>query len=40
MLLTMPGTDWYTAELYAAMVRFGLWDEILAERYRPRSLPD
>jgi tetratricopeptide (TPR) repeat protein len=32
MLLTMPGTDWYTAELYAAMVRFGLWDEILAER--------
>jgi tetratricopeptide (TPR) repeat protein len=31
MLLTMPGTDWYVAELYAAMVRFGLWDEILAE---------
>jgi tetratricopeptide (TPR) repeat protein len=31
MLLMMPGTDWYTAELYAAMVRFGLWDEILAE---------
>ena len=31
MLMMMPGTDWYTAELYAAMVRFGLWDEILAE---------
>jgi len=31
MLLTMPGTDWYVAELYAAMVRFGMWDEILAE---------
>ena len=31
MLLMMPGTDWYTAELYAAMVRFGMWDEILAE---------
>jgi tetratricopeptide (TPR) repeat protein len=27
----MPGSDWYLAELYAAMVRFGLWDEILAE---------
>ena len=31
MLMMMPGTDWYTAELYAAMVRFGMWDEILAE---------
>src|SRR5262249_19048591 len=31
LLLTMPGTDWYVAELYAAMVRFGLWDGILAE---------
>jgi tetratricopeptide (TPR) repeat protein len=31
MLLTMPGTDWYTAELYAALVRFGMWDQILAE---------
>lgn len=31
MLLTMPGTDWYVAELYAAMVRFGMWDEILSE---------
>jgi tetratricopeptide (TPR) repeat protein len=24
MLLTMPGADWYVAELYAAMVRFGM----------------
>jgi tetratricopeptide (TPR) repeat protein len=31
MLLTMPGADWYVAELYAALVRFGMWDEILAE---------
>ncbi len=31
ILLTMPGTDWYVAELYSALVRFGMWDEILAE---------
>jgi tetratricopeptide (TPR) repeat protein len=31
MLLAMPGADWYVAELYAAMVRFGRWDDILAE---------
>jgi tetratricopeptide (TPR) repeat protein len=31
MLLMMPGTDWYVGELYAAMVRFGMWDAILAE---------
>jgi hypothetical protein len=30
-LLTTPGFDWYVAELYAAMVRFGMWDDILAE---------
>jgi tetratricopeptide (TPR) repeat protein len=29
--MMMPGADWYTVELYAAMVRFGLWDDILAE---------
>ena len=23
--------DWYVAELYTAMVRFGMWDELLAE---------
>jgi tetratricopeptide (TPR) repeat protein len=31
MLLGMPGVDWNMTELYAAMVRFGMWDEILAE---------
>jgi tetratricopeptide (TPR) repeat protein len=31
MLLTTPGFDWYVAELYAAMVRFGMWEDILAE---------
>jgi len=30
MLLTMPGGDWYVAEMYAARVRFGLWKELLA----------
>ena len=29
MLLAMPGMDWYLAESYAALVRFGLWDEML-----------
>jgi tetratricopeptide (TPR) repeat protein len=31
LLAAMPGIDWYVAELYAAMVRFGMWDEMLAE---------
>src|SRR4051812_7347251 len=31
LALAMPGIDWYLAELYAAKVRFGLWDEMLAE---------
>jgi tetratricopeptide (TPR) repeat protein len=31
MLAGMPGVDWSVAYLYDAMVRFGLWDEILAE---------
>jgi tetratricopeptide (TPR) repeat protein len=30
-MLAMPGTDWYGSERYLALVRFGLWDEILAE---------
>jgi tetratricopeptide (TPR) repeat protein len=30
MLLAMPGTDWYVAESYAARLRFGLWQEMLA----------
>lgn len=31
MLAGMPGIDWSVAYLYDAMVRFGLWDEMLAE---------
>jgi tetratricopeptide (TPR) repeat protein len=31
MLLAMPGTDWLVAMTYPALIRFGLWDEILAE---------
>jgi len=31
MLATAAGFDWYVAELYAALVRFGMWDDILAE---------
>ncbi|HKE45276.1 MAG TPA: hypothetical protein VKB41_12150 [Steroidobacteraceae bacterium] len=31
MLLAMPGFDWLLAEEYAAAVRFGLWDEMLAK---------
>ncbi len=31
MLFAMPGFDWYLAEEYAATVRFGLWDEMLAK---------
>lgn len=30
MLVEMPGADWYVAESYAARVRFGLWEEMLA----------
>ena len=31
MLLMMPGMDWSVTEVYSTMIRFGLWDEILAE---------
>ena len=30
MLLAMPGADWYVAEIYAARIRFGLWDDMIA----------
>jgi tetratricopeptide (TPR) repeat protein len=30
-MLAMPGLDWFGAEPLLAMVRFGMWDEILAE---------
>jgi tetratricopeptide (TPR) repeat protein len=31
LLAAMAGTDWYVAEAYTAKVRFGMWDEMLAE---------
>jgi tetratricopeptide (TPR) repeat protein len=31
LLIAMAGADWYVAETYATMVRFGMWQEILAE---------
>lgn len=31
VLLQMPGMDWDVAETYQVQVRFGLWDQILAE---------
>ena len=30
LMLMMPGLDWYGTEEYLALVRFGLWDELLA----------
>ncbi len=30
MMLAMPGVDWSQVEYYAALLRFGLWDEMLA----------
>jgi len=32
ILLAMPGFDWPLAEEYAALVRFGLWDQMLERR--------
>jgi tetratricopeptide (TPR) repeat protein len=32
MMLAMPGVDWSMSETYSVMKRFGLWDEILAEK--------
>jgi tetratricopeptide (TPR) repeat protein len=39
MLLAMPGFDWLISERYSAMVRFGLWDEMLAEAAPNPRLP-
>ena len=39
MLLAMPGSDWPMAEKYAAMVRFGLWDQMLLEPAPDSRLP-
>jgi tetratricopeptide (TPR) repeat protein len=38
MLLANPGSDWVTAALYPALIRFGAWDEILAEPAPDRNL--
>jgi tetratricopeptide (TPR) repeat protein len=39
MMLEMPGFDWYLAEYYMARLRFGIWDEILAEPAPNPKLP-
>ena len=39
MLLGMPGVDWQAGYLYQAMLRFGLWNEILAEPEPDPRLP-
>jgi tetratricopeptide (TPR) repeat protein len=39
MLRQMPGVDWYVAQLYAAYVRFGMWDALLGENSPDPSLP-
>ena len=31
LLAAMPGADWSITELYIGTVRFGLWDDVLAE---------
>ena len=38
VLVEMPGTDWYMAEYYMARVRFGQWDELIAEPRPAASL--
>jgi tetratricopeptide (TPR) repeat protein len=39
MLQGMPGVDWVVGDLYQGMVRFGLWDEILAQPAPSADLP-
>lgn len=39
MLAGMGGVDWYVGALYTAMVRFGLWDEILREPAPDAKIP-
>ena len=39
MLLQMPGMDWYVAQSYAARVRFGLWEQLLAMPAPDARLP-
>jgi len=39
MLLAMPGFDWPLAEEYAATVRFGLWEDMIAKPAPNPKLP-
>jgi tetratricopeptide (TPR) repeat protein len=39
MLQQAPGADWYAGETYAALIRFGQWDRILAEPAPDPKLP-
>jgi tetratricopeptide (TPR) repeat protein len=39
MLLAMPGFDWGAGFVYDAMVKFGMWDEMLAEPAPNEKLP-
>jgi len=39
MLLAMPGFDWIIGDVYSAKVRFGMWDEMLAEAPPNPKLP-
>jgi tetratricopeptide (TPR) repeat protein len=39
MLLAMPGFDWPLAEEYAAMVRFGQWEDMIAKPAPNPKLP-
>jgi tetratricopeptide (TPR) repeat protein len=39
MLLAMPGFDWGSAFVYDAYVKFGMWDEMLAEPAPNDKLP-
>ena len=39
ILAAMPGVDWYTAYSDLAAIRFGLWDQILAEPAPNAKIP-
>ncbi len=39
LMLDMPGVDWYAAEYYFARLRFGLWEQVLAEPAPNPKLP-
>jgi predicted Zn-dependent protease len=39
MLQAMLGFDWYVAEKYMALLRFGMWDEMLAQPRPDAALP-